>query len=71
MYRRHFDVWSELDVAVGMVSLVLKVTTTTEMTVNYDNDDDDDDDDNDDDDDDSVASEVPKLLGREPGVESR
>ena len=46
-YRRHFNVWSELDVAVGMLSLVVKMTTTIEMTVHDGNYGDDDDDNND------------------------
>ena len=45
-YRRHFNVWSELDVAVGMLSLVVKMTTTIEMTVHDGNYGDDDDDNN-------------------------
>ena len=41
-YRRHFDVWSSLDAAVGVLSLVVKMTTTIEMTVDDDDDGDDD-----------------------------
>ena len=48
-----------------MLSLLVKMTTTIEMTVNVENDDDDDDDNNNNNN--SVVSVMPKLWSRRPG----
>jgi hypothetical protein len=64
-------VWSWLEAAVGMLSLVEKMTATIEMTVNDDNDDDDDGNNNNNNiiiiNNNTVASEVTNLRTRRNG----